>query len=532
MAKKNEIVEMNGLVEIPVDENNKKSKKDKEDKKGRTKGKKLALLISGFAVTFIQLIATLIFIFMLHFVDVLPTDLKVLIDVLLVLFCFVTFLMQRWTIPGIITKILGIAIAAALIIGSVLVNRTYHALEKITKTEKTSEYKVFVMASSPYKELKDVENETFGILRTMNRETTNKAIANVEEKLGKSIQTVEYDTPDELALELYSSKVSVILMDYAYTSSFVDIEGLQNFDSDVRSIYDCSFIEKITEEPTRSGDGDDDKPKGLDYKRSDHVFTIYVSGIDFPGSPAVNRNSDVNILMTVNTKTHQIYLLNTPRDYCMPLSVSNGELDKLTHAGGHGIDCSVKTLEMFYGIDIQYYFKVNFTGFVQIIDQLGGVDVVSPKDFVSTHGKYHFTQGVNHMNGQQALGFSRERYSFGTGDNQRGRNQMAVIEAVLKKLGSSELLKNYSSILDAVSGSMITSMSYDQITDLIKMMLDEGFTWDVQQYAVIGHGTTMKLWSLKTPNYAMIPDQNSVDIAMKLFKAIYNDEIIKGDTAS
>lgn len=112
----------------------------------------------------------------------------------------------------------------------------------------------------------------------------------------------------------------------------------------------------------------------------DDVFTLYVSGIDTNGSPMVNRNSDVNILITFNTKTRQILMINTPRDFYVPLSISNGVKDKLTHAGCYGIQVSVDTLQMLYGIKIDDYLKINFTGFVNVIDQLGGVNVYSEYD--------------------------------------------------------------------------------------------------------------------------------------------------------
>ena len=64
---------------------------------------------------------------------------------------------------------------------------------------------------------------------------------------------------------------------------------------------------------------------------------------------------------------------------------------------------------------------------MSVVDALDGISVYSPYDFVSMHGDYHFTEGMNHMDGLQALGFVRERYSFEDGDRERSRNQMRVI---------------------------------------------------------------------------------------------------------
>lgn len=255
------------------------------------------------------------------------------------------------------------------------------------------------------------------------------------------------------------------------------------------------------------------------------MVTLYLSGIDVDGPPTENRNSDVNIIMTLNTSTGQILLLNTPRDYYVPTSVSNGEPDKLTHAGCYGIDCSVETLEMLYGINIDYYIKLNFTGFKSIIDSLGGVDVYSEFEFTSQNVKgYHFVQGYNHMDGEAALVFSRERYSFPTGDNQRGKNQMAVVNAVVKKLASSELLKNYTEVLDSISSSMVTDMSMDEIARLVDIQLKKNISWDIVQFAVTGSNGNLPCYSLKSPNYVMIPNDDVVGQAKTYLKKIHDNE--------
>src|SRR5699024_4172286 len=118
------------------------------------------------------------------------------------------------------------------------------------------------------------------------------------------------------------------------------------------------------------------------------VFTMYISGIDVAGDISTRSRSDVNILAVVNTNTHQVQLINTLRDYYVPLSISNGVKDKLTHAGIYGVDVSKDTLGMLYGIDINYYFRINFSGFQELIDALGGITVNSDVEFDA--GGYHF----------------------------------------------------------------------------------------------------------------------------------------------
>ena len=186
-------------------------------------------------------------------------------------------------------------------------------------------------------------------------------------------------------------------------------------------------------------------------------FNVYISGIDTEGDVTAKSRSDVNIIMSINPVTHQVLLLSTPRDYYVPLSISNGVKDKLTHAGNYGIKMlSMDTLEMLYDIKLDLIlFDWNFTGFVDIIDALGGIDVVSDYSF-STHG-YSYSEGLNsNLSGIQALWSARERHAFAEGDNQRGRDQMKVIEAVIKKAQSSALLNNYDEIFANISKSFQT----------------------------------------------------------------------------
>ena len=254
---------------------------------------------------------------------------------------------------------------------------------------------------------------------------------------------------------------------------------------------------------------------------TDEVYTIFVSGIDTRGGMTASSRSDVNIILTLNATTKQILMISTPRDYFVPLSISNGVPDKLTHAGIYGVNVCMDTLDMLYDIDINYYFRLNFAGFEQIIDALGGVNVNSDYDFDSgnTTG-YHFNKGENHLNGEQALVFARERYAFKEGDRQRGRNQMAVIQGVVDKATQPAFLKNYLSVLDSLDGAFETNVPYDVMASLVRKQLGEGGSWQVLSYSVDGTGDTQKPYSMSSKAYVMIPDQNTVDKAKVLMKKV------------
>ena len=146
------------------------------------------------------------------------------------------------------------------------------------------------------------------------------------------------------------------------------------------------------------------------------------------------------------------------------------------------------------------------------MDALGGVDVDSEYDFESYGFQFH--KGINHLDGEQALAFSRERYAFSSGDNQRGQNQMLVLTAILDKLQSPALLKNPSGVLEVMGSSMQTSFTTDQITELISWQLDNGQGWEIERQAVTGTGDSQQTFSMKgTDLYVMWPDEEAVSEA-------------------
>ncbi len=237
--------------------------------------------------------------------------------------------------------------------------------------------------------------------------------------------------------------------------------------------------------------------------------------------------------MTVNPNTKQILLTTTPRDYYVPLSVSNGVPDKLTHAGIYGVDCSVKTLEKLYDIDIDYYVRVNFTSIQKIVDLLGGVKVYSDYDFTSDWGP-SFKKGYNKVNGKQALAFCRERHHFVDGDYQRGRDHQHMIEAILNKAMSPDILPNYAKLLKTVSKNFQTNMSTKEIMALCKMQLNDMSQWTIKFANAEGTGASRKTYSMPSRfAYVCMPDYNSVDKITqkikKLLKATTSDDAEDSD---
>ena len=259
-------------------------------------------------------------------------------------------------------------------------------------------------------------------------------------------------------------------------------------------------------------------------------FVVYLSGVDNRGELTENARSDVNILAVVNPVTKQAALINTPRDYYVDLAGTESK-DKLTHAGLYGVETSMATLGNLYGVDVDHYIRINFAGFISIIDAIGGVDVYSDQAFTSvgSPGYYDpttFAEGWNHLDGKSALAFARERHAFKTGDIQRGINQMKVIDAMANKLKSPTLLMSFSKLMDAAADCFVTSFSQEQISALVRMQLGDLASWDIQSYTVTGSGAkSSKCYSAKGQSlYVMKPDEDSVNEAKALIAAVLGGE--------
>ena len=253
------------------------------------------------------------------------------------------------------------------------------------------------------------------------------------------------------------------------------------------------------------------------------TFVVYFSGIDVWGWTDTKSRSDVNIIAAVNTNTRHIQLINTPRDYYVEMPISNGAKDKLTHAGLYGVENSMGTLSMLYDIDIDYYLRVNFSGFEAIIDEMGGVDVYSEYDFTVDPIK-HYTERYNHLTGLEALAFVRERHAFASGDNQRGRNQMALLNAMIQKVCSADFLANHDKIIEDLTDMYRTNIPDDVIAGLIFNQLLNNEAWTVDSYAVTGTGGTETTYS--TPDsagYVMIPNDADVEQAKELLQSVLTE---------
>lgn len=247
--------------------------------------------------------------------------------------------------------------------------------------------------------------------------------------------------------------------------------------------------------------------------------------MDTYGTITTISRSDVNMIVTINPKTHQILMTGIPRDFYVPQTCQGNQSDKLTHTGIYGVECTISSVENFMGIDLNYYARVNFSSVVDIVDALGGITINAPFAFTTSAG-LQIQKGDNNLNGYETLMFVRERKNLPDGDRERSRNQMRAFEAIINKAISPSIITNYSSIMNAVSGSFQTNMSQKEMTDFIKQQLNDMKGWDIKQIQVSGSGSTLYSPANGFNSYVMVPNEATVENAKKLIDKIDSGELI------
>lgn len=364
-------------------------------------------------------------------------------------------------------------------------NKGLNLFNKLNENAKVTENTmvVLVRADSDMNSINDVKGKVLAPTE-LDKENIDKLVKEVEEKANVKLNIQDTKSYLQAYEDLISGKSQVMVLNAAHGDLIAN--AYPDYLDKVKKIYEYKIVEEVKEEK---------KDKEVTGKDS---FNIYVSGIDTYGPITTVSRSDVNVLITVNKKTHKIVLTTTPRDaYVKIAGGGNNQYDKLTHSGIYGVKASVKTLENLYGINIEHYARVNFTTFMKLIDLVGGIDVYNDQDFVSRIGNYHFPVGTVHLNSEKALGFVRERYNLADGDRDRGKNHEKVIAAIIKKMTSRAALNNFSSILDELSSSVQTDMPVSEIMELVNQQIDSGEDFKIESQALNGVGKT------GLPSYAM-----------------------------
>ena len=454
-------------------------KKKNSDRYARRSGRNRA----GSFFLILQAVMSFAFMGVVLLLNMLPMKyLALVVMILLFLWCitFTTQAVRRGR--GITGKLYSFLIIVILAIGTYYIARTNNMLAAITSGGfRVNTMVVAVLADDPAETLEDAAGYNFGVQFETGSDNMQTTITEIQDQLGSDIAMTEYNSLQAEAQGLMNGEVQAIIYNSSNTS--IMEEAVDDFSSQIKIISRMEVREEFNFGGSTSDDSLVKEP-----------FTVYISGLDTYGEDSNDGRdsvrSDVNIIAVVNPTTNQILLVTTPRDYYVPIpGISEGMNDKLTHAGAYGIDASMATLGELYETDINYYVRLNFTSLIDIVDILGGVDVYSEIAFETGSDagyEMQIQEGYNHLNGVQALAFCRERHNLVEGDNQRGRNQQAMITALLKKVLSPTMLLRANSIINQVSQDVETNITQGQLNALIRNQLSTGAEWTIQSVAATG----------------------------------------------
>ena len=482
--------------------------------------------------------------------NMLPTGYLIAVVALLAVLTFAVG-MLLFRKAGKTRKVVACILALVMICGCVVISTVAHDVLKTLAATSREEpdimtREIFVLADNEAAELKDTAGYTFGYIKNYDESCTAQVLDQITADTNGAYATAGFTNLYNMVNALLDNRIDAMILNGGFAEILEETKEFFDFSTRTRILLQVPVdgpemdlqiedvmpemaqpeaIPAVTEalpeetepEPTQ---------EAADFTKLE-PFMVYVSGSDSHSKMLSSGRSDVNILAAVNPMTKQVLLINTPRDYYVPNSAGGGAADKLTHCGLYGISCSMNTLGNLYDAQIDYYVQLNFTGFKKLIDALGGITVDSEYAFTAIQRTY-IKKGENHLTGQQALDFARERKTLSGGDNERGKHQMQVIEAVIQKATSgSTIISNYSDIMASIEGMFTMNLPTEMIGSLIKMQLGDMAKWNIVTYSASGSNSFEVCYSLPEMELAVIvPYSSSVSKAARLIDMVYAGELM------
>ncbi len=365
-------------------------------------------------------------------------------------------------------RVLNIALTLALLI-TLAAGYIFHqgktvmkTLTGVTEPDSLTGY-VFVKKDSAMKDYGDQDYIQFGFLK----EDFDGPFSMVIDQLDKQHERVCYldynpclaDSPAQCYQSLMSEQTDIMVISEA------DYETLKNLNSTFDEDIKC--LEKITL-PIAT--------PSIPVDVTAEPFNVLLMGVDLragEGNIYTFTRTDTLIVASFNPATCRLLLVSIPRDSYVTLADEENNSDKITHAGLEGPACTVKTVENLLGIDINYYAKFNFNAMVDLVDQLGGIDVDVAYDFTEQDSQdwenaITVSKGQQLLNGEEALAYTRHRFT--QNDHVRNDAQQQVLEAIIHRLISWGTLSNLDDLLKVLKNNMTTNMPGDSIQALAGML--------------------------------------------------------------
>jgi polyisoprenyl-teichoic acid--peptidoglycan teichoic acid transferase len=431
-----------------------------------------------------------------------PMLYKIIMFLLLIIFALLSY--KR------LNKVITVILSVILIFMSTFLIYTQMSADSVLKyyDHETNEISLVVLKDGNISNISDITDNDFGYLKAMSSEWLTIVKDELADSFDLKPKFNVYATVSDAIEALREKKIDVLVIDNAFFDVYQEEDP--TFESDTKIIH---TISKIVSK--------DDITKDIDVDKD--TFTILVSGIDIFGSITKRSRSDVNMLLVVNPKRGTVLMVSIPRDTYVPLSCKDDEMDKLTHSGLYGINCTSETIEQFLDIEINYYIRLNFTSFINIVDALDGIKVYNDMSFTSHDGMY-FPKGNLTLNGFEAFHFARERKAFEGGDSDRVKNQQKVLEAMVKKLLTPAMFIKVDQLIRIVSKNIDTNITSSDIAKLIRLQLDKNPKWQFASTLVLGEEAYRETFSMPGRDlFVVLPDPSSVATIHAQINDMYDD---------
>ena len=455
--------------------------------------------------------------FLCYRMSVLPTRYLTILGLILVIAVLVSFLLclcrlrrtGRW-----IRRAFMIILCGVFCFGAYTANSVHSTFSTITRNDPSIvKVSVVTLADSDIAAVEDLSGKTVAVQNGMDKDNADFA----REQLDQEASNITYEEVlDYLTMynELTDGTVDAMII----TDSSVSL--LEDQHSDIRSQIKTIATYERENESVNTATTDKDL-------RSD-PFVVYLGGMDEGTDPSIDSKCDVNILLMVNPKINKITTISIPRDSYVPNPALNYGSDKLTHLGNNGPENSIAGIEEFTGINIDFYAKVNFFSVIEIVDAIGGVDVDVQLDFCEQDENRNkdaehqicLAKGEQHLNGQEALAYSRHRKTASWGTQGREKAQTQIIEAIINKLTSVEGAANVNSVMSIAQQYISTNIPMDSLTSFLSYQLDHLKPWTVEGITltdgVDGYYTTVSIPSIPLSCHLLTQED------ARIINAVYN----------
>ena len=471
--------------------------------------------IIGISIGILLLVITILFLSLLKTLNIVPSNFFLYGSITIAFFTTIVVVIlftkpkkkhKALKIVKAICYVIAVMLISLYVFGTHYLNKTLNFIDNISiMTEEITNYYIVVLSDSKYQEPSDLYGQTLAYFELTDKE--------VIKKIKLDLNYITTNDLNELKDKLFNKEVeSILISDIIKNKLEEDNEGFNDNIKILETISIKSQIEDIT--------------KKVSIKNT--PFNVLISGIDTYGDINNTTRNDVNIVATINPNTNEILLTSIPRDYYVQLHGKSGLKDKLTHASYYGINTHVQTIEDIFDIDINYYVKVNFSTVIELVDELGGIEVYADQK-VYLGSKCNIKKGYNNIDGKCALAFSRERYAYSDGDRHRGRNQQEVIKAIFNKVSNAPtLIGEYTNILEVLDGKFATNMDMNEVLNLVKYEVNDLSNYHIESIQVDGSGSSGETYSY--PNqmlWIMIPDEETIEKAKTTINKALNNESIK-----